>query len=81
MANGFLEHGVVFVKYASLLLQAISIQIDEDFLFAVLEMSKLKGLSWDDEDAEEYALFHSTSIWFDSHDDTLVSPLLIFPPT
>lgn len=47
------EHGVTFIKYASLLLQALTIQVDEDFLFAVIDMSNLKSLSWDVEASEE----------------------------
>ncbi|EJD47755.1 vacuolar protein sorting-associated protein vps13 [Auricularia subglabra TFB-10046 SS5] len=43
------DHGVTFVKYASILLQALSIQLDEDFLFAVYDLTKLKGASWEQE--------------------------------
>lgn len=35
------SHGVLYVKYATLLLQEITIDIDEDFLFAILEFSKI----------------------------------------
>ncbi|GAA94842.1 hypothetical protein E5Q_01496 [Mixia osmundae IAM 14324] len=40
------EHGVTYFKYASLLLQEMSIEVDEDFLFALLDFSKLEGASW-----------------------------------
>ncbi|GMM33802.1 membrane morphogenesis protein [Saccharomycopsis crataegensis] len=35
------SHGVLYIKYATLLLQEITVDIDEDFLFAVLDFSKL----------------------------------------
>ncbi|KAJ3551176.1 hypothetical protein NM688_g4862 [Phlebia brevispora] len=41
------EHGVTFVKYCSILLQALAVQTDEDFLFALYDLTKLKGASWD----------------------------------
>lgn len=44
-----LAHGVLFVKYASILLQAISIEVDEAFLYAMLDFSKLQGASWEEE--------------------------------
>lgn len=42
-------HGVLFVKYASILLQAITIQVDEAFLYAVLDLTKLQGIDWEAE--------------------------------
>ncbi|CDO71578.1 hypothetical protein BN946_scf184911.g48 [Trametes cinnabarina] len=42
------EHGVFFVKYCSILLQALTVEADEDFLFAVYDLTKIKGASWDD---------------------------------
>ncbi|KAI0068196.1 hypothetical protein BV25DRAFT_1793389 [Artomyces pyxidatus] len=42
------EHGVLFVKYCSILLQALTIEADEDFLFAVYELSRIRGASWED---------------------------------
>lgn len=39
-------HGVVFIKYATALLQEMSIEVDEDFLFALLDFSKFPGASW-----------------------------------
>ena len=41
------EHGVFFVKYCSVLLQALTIEADEDFLFSVFDLTKIKGASWD----------------------------------
>ncbi|KAK6464505.1 vacuolar sorting [Scheffersomyces coipomensis] len=40
------SHGVLFIKYATVLLQEMSIEIDEDFLFALLEFAKFPGASW-----------------------------------
>lgn len=45
-------HGVLFIKYASILLQALSIQMDEDFLFALLDLTKLHNLTWETEEEE-----------------------------
>ncbi|KXN90021.1 Vacuolar protein sorting-associated protein 13 [Leucoagaricus sp. SymC.cos] len=42
------EHGVLFVKYFSILLQALSIEADEDLLFALYDLSQIQGLTWDD---------------------------------
>lgn len=42
-----IAHGVVFIKYATILLQAITVEIDEDFLFALLEFTKFKGAGWE----------------------------------
>ena len=39
-------HGVLFIKYATLLLQEMTLEIDEDFLFALLDFSKFPGASW-----------------------------------
>ncbi|KAG8855475.1 hypothetical protein FRC20_000760 [Serendipita sp. 405] len=37
------SHGVMFVKYASILLQSLTIMLDEDFLMEILDMTKIKG--------------------------------------
>lgn len=49
---GFVEHGVLFVKYCSILLQALIIEADEDFLFAIYDLTQIKGASWE-ENVEE----------------------------
>lgn len=46
------EHGVQFIKYCSILLQALTIQADEDFLYAVYELSKIRGASWEEEQTQ-----------------------------
>ncbi|KAI0047829.1 hypothetical protein FA95DRAFT_1589004 [Auriscalpium vulgare] len=42
------EHGVIFIKYCSILLQALTIEADEDFLFALYDLSRIKGASWEE---------------------------------
>lgn len=42
------EHGVLFVKYFSVLLQALTIEADEDLLFAIYDLTQIKGASWED---------------------------------
>lgn len=39
-------HGVTFVKYASILLQSITVRLDEDFLMEVIDLTKVKG-AWE----------------------------------
>ncbi|GAA5898641.1 hypothetical protein JCM6882_000886 [Rhodosporidiobolus microsporus] len=36
-------HGVTYFKYASILLQEMTIEVDEDFLFALLDFAKFSG--------------------------------------
>lgn len=43
------SYGVTYVKYATMLLQEMSLEIDEDFLFALLDFSKVPGASWNKE--------------------------------
>lgn len=40
------SHGVTHIKYASVLLQEITAELDEDFLFALYEFSKFEGTAW-----------------------------------
>lgn len=40
------DHGVTYVKYATVLLQAMTVELDEDFLFALLDFSKFENASW-----------------------------------
>ncbi|KAG9102497.1 hypothetical protein FRC06_001944 [Ceratobasidium sp. 370] len=55
------SHGVTFVKYASVLLQALSIQLDEDFLFTLLDFAKLEGVAWGSEPQDVFTE-HPTEI-------------------
>ncbi|WWC86271.1 uncharacterized protein L201_001144 [Kwoniella dendrophila CBS 6074] len=43
------SHGVVFVKYATILLQSMTVELDEDFMFALLDFVKFKDAAWKDE--------------------------------
>ncbi|KAG6911962.1 hypothetical protein DXG01_000210 [Tephrocybe rancida] len=44
------EHGVLFVKYCSILLQALTVEADEDLLFAIYELAQIEGASWESTD-------------------------------
>ena len=53
MTNGYhLAHGVLFIKYCSILLQALTIETDEDFLLSLYDLTKIQGASWDAEVTE-----------------------------
>ncbi|KAL2433872.1 Intermembrane lipid transfer protein VPS13 [Exophiala dermatitidis] len=43
------SYGVLYIKYATLLLQQITIELDEDFIFAMLDFLKVPGASWAEE--------------------------------
>lgn len=47
-----LAHGVTFIKYCSILVQALTVQADEDFLYALFDLTKLKGAPWDETQEE-----------------------------
>lgn len=48
------SHGVTHIKYASFLLQEVTVEVDEDFLFAVLDFTKFDGAaSWRKANQEE----------------------------
>ncbi|KAJ2973574.1 hypothetical protein NQ176_g6529 [Zarea fungicola] len=40
------SYGVTYIKYASILLQQMTVELDEDFIFALLDFSNVKGASW-----------------------------------
>lgn len=40
------SHGVNYIKFATLLLQELSIEVDEDFLWALLDFSNVPGAAW-----------------------------------
>lgn len=42
------EHGVMFIKYCSILLQALTLEADEDFVFELYELSQFRGASWEE---------------------------------
>ncbi|TCD71537.1 hypothetical protein EIP91_008918 [Steccherinum ochraceum] len=59
------EHGVTFVKYFSVLLQALTVEADEDFLFTLYDLTKLKGASWDEEQQD---------VLIESESDEIIEP-------
>lgn len=46
-----IAYGVLFIKYASVLLQALTVQLDEDFLMEVIDLTKIKG-AWEEHSVE-----------------------------
>lgn len=40
------SHGVNYIKFATALLQELSIEVDEDFLWALLDFSNIPGAAW-----------------------------------
>jgi vacuolar protein sorting-associated protein 13A/C len=47
------SYGVLYIKYATLLLQQMTLEIDEDFIFALLDFSKIPEASWADDDEDK----------------------------
>lgn len=43
------SYGVLYIKYATLLLQQMTLEVDEDFIFAMLDFTKVPGASWSEE--------------------------------
>ena len=43
------SYGVLYIKYFTLLLQQMTLELDEDFIFALLEFAKVPGASWSEE--------------------------------
>lgn len=43
------SYGVLYIKYFTFLMQQMTIEIDEDFIFALLDFSKIPGASWSEE--------------------------------
>ena len=39
---------MLFVKYASVLLQSLTVRLDEDLLLTLFDMTKLQNVSWED---------------------------------
>jgi vacuolar protein sorting-associated protein 13A/C len=63
-SNSIKAHGVIFVKYASILLQSLTIMIDEDFLMEIIDMTRLKGVweSMEEECVSQFSLLDSTEL-------------------
>ncbi|KAK4997866.1 Vacuolar protein sorting-associated protein 13 [Elasticomyces elasticus] len=43
------SYGVLYIKYFTVLLQQMTIEIDEDFIFAMLDFTKVPGASWSEQ--------------------------------
>ncbi|QIW98703.1 hypothetical protein AMS68_004221 [Peltaster fructicola] len=43
------SYGVLYIKYFTFLMQQMTIEIDEDFIFALLDFSKIPGASWSEQ--------------------------------
>lgn len=43
------SYGVLYIKYFTFLMQQMTIEIDEDFIFALLDFTKVPGASWAEE--------------------------------
>jgi vacuolar protein sorting-associated protein 13A/C len=43
------SYGVLYIKYFTVLLQQMTVEIDEDFIFALLDFAKIPGASWSEE--------------------------------
>lgn len=43
------SYGVLYVKYATVLLQQMTLELDEDFVFAMIDFVKIPGASWTEE--------------------------------
>ncbi|KAK5662658.1 hypothetical protein OQA88_8574 [Cercophora sp. LCS_1] len=47
------SYGVEYIKYATVLLQEMTVELDEDFIYAVLDFSKVPGAAWTASDEED----------------------------
>ena len=43
------SYGVLYIKYFTLLLQQMTLELDEDFIFTMLDFIKVPGASWSEE--------------------------------
>lgn len=43
------SYGVLYIKYATVLLQQMTLELDEDFVLALLDFIKVPGASWSEE--------------------------------
>ena len=43
------SYGVLYIKYATVLLQQMTLELDEDFILAMLDFAKVPGASWSEE--------------------------------
>ncbi|KAK4154799.1 hypothetical protein C8A00DRAFT_32394 [Chaetomidium leptoderma] len=47
------SYGVEYIKYATILLQEMTVELDEDLIYAVLEFSKIPSASWSSTEEED----------------------------
>lgn len=40
------SYGVLYIKYATILIQQMTVELDEDFVFALMDFSNIPGASW-----------------------------------
>ncbi|ODQ63120.1 hypothetical protein NADFUDRAFT_80833 [Nadsonia fulvescens var. elongata DSM 6958] len=40
------SHGVLYIKYFTVLLQELTVEMDEDFIFALIDFTKASGATW-----------------------------------
>lgn len=43
------SYGVMYIKYCTLLLQQMTLELDEDFIFTMLDFMKVPGATWSEE--------------------------------
>ncbi|TIB10448.1 hypothetical protein E3P92_03204 [Wallemia ichthyophaga] len=53
------SHGVTRIEYFSMLLQSMTIEVDEDFLMALIDFSRFEEPSWDRDQQKEDCLIES----------------------
>ncbi|KAJ2900637.1 hypothetical protein MKZ38_002296 [Zalerion maritima] len=46
------SYGVLYIKYATILLQEMTVELDEDFIYALLDFSKVPGASWTENEVD-----------------------------
>ncbi|CAI4219735.1 unnamed protein product [Parascedosporium putredinis] len=46
------SYGVLYIKYATLLIQQMTVELDEDFVFALMDFSNIPGAAWSQQESE-----------------------------
>ncbi|ROT38314.1 vacuolar protein sorting-associated protein [Sodiomyces alkalinus F11] len=46
------SYGVLYIKYATVLLQQMTVELDEDFVYAVLDFANIPGATWSENEDE-----------------------------
>jgi vacuolar protein sorting-associated protein 13A/C len=47
------SYGVQYIKYATILLQQMTVDLDEDFVYAILDFSNIPGATWSSSEQED----------------------------